>query len=387
MNEIRAKFNDVQIQIPSQAEKSDIVTIRGNKNDVEKCFKHLQQYVKDIQESNYQEELQIVKEFHRLIIGKQGAFIKKIRDETQTRIDIPAENSDSNVIQITGKQDQVRRAKKQIEDKVKELVNIKEDFVDIPHQLHTALIGKNGNIIKHIRSECAGCIINFPPESNPNDNRIVLKGSAEQIKKAKEELLKLAEQKNDSSFQDELNVKVEYHKFLVGRNGGRINAIRDKYQVRIIFPNVTVSSSSDNAVDSNNNNASITIMGKKENVAKAKEELEASIKSLEEQVTEEVEVDAKWHKNFTSRRAKLINEISDENCNVKISFPKQGTAPPAGHLVKIVGPRDAVDAAKKRILDIVFEYENQVTIECHIPNKYHAMVIGKGGKNIINCYF
>ena len=192
LNEIRAKFNDVQIQIPSQAEKSDVVTIRGNKLDVEKCYKHLQQFAKDFQENNYQEELQIVKEFHRIIIGKQGAFIKKIRDETQTRIDIPAEDSNSNAILITGKQEQVRKAKRQIEDKIKELVNIKEDHVDIPHALHTALIGKNGQIIKHVRSECAGVIIQFPPESSPNDNRIVLKGSAEQIAKAKQELLKLA---------------------------------------------------------------------------------------------------------------------------------------------------------------------------------------------------
>jgi type II secretory pathway component GspD/PulD (secretin) len=145
LNEIRAKFNDVQIQIPSVADKSDVVTIRGAKSDVEACFKHLQQFVRDIQESNYQEELQIVKEFHKIVIGKQGAFIKKIRDETQTRIDIPAEESNSNTILITGKQDQVRKAKRQIEEKIKELVNIKEDYVDIPHQLHTALIGKNGN--------------------------------------------------------------------------------------------------------------------------------------------------------------------------------------------------------------------------------------------------
>lgn len=53
LNEIRAKFNDIQINIPAAAEKSDVVTIRGNKNDVEKCFKYLQQLVKDMHEANY----------------------------------------------------------------------------------------------------------------------------------------------------------------------------------------------------------------------------------------------------------------------------------------------------------------------------------------------
>lgn len=119
LNEIRAKFNDVQINIPPASEKSEVVTIRGNKNDVEKCFKHLQQLIKEMQESNYREEMQIVKEFHRIIIGKGGAFIKKIRDDTATRIDIPSNESDSNSIVITGKQENVLKARKLIEDKIK----------------------------------------------------------------------------------------------------------------------------------------------------------------------------------------------------------------------------------------------------------------------------
>lgn len=119
LNEIRAKFNDVQINIPAVSDKSDVVTIRGNKLDVEKCYKYLQQLVKDMQESNYKEEIQIVKEFHRIIIGKGGAFIKKIRDDTHTRIDIPSNESESNAIVITGKQENVLKARKLIDDKIK----------------------------------------------------------------------------------------------------------------------------------------------------------------------------------------------------------------------------------------------------------------------------
>ncbi len=381
LNEIRAKFNDVQVQIPSVADKSDVVVIRGNKLDVEACYKHLQQFAKDIQESNYQEELQIVKEFHKIIIGKQGAFIKKIRDETQTRIDIPAEDSNSNAILITGKQEQVHKAKRQIEEKIKELVNIKEDHVDIPHQLHTALIGKNGNIIKHVRAECQGVIINFPPETSPNDNRIVLKGSQEQINKAKAELLKLAEIKSDSNHQEELQVKLDYHKFLVGKNGAKVNNLRDKYQVRIIFPVADLTSASHQQDNNNNSNSSITIIGKKESVAKVREELEEAIRALEESVNVDVDIDAKWHKNFTARRAKLINKISEENCNVKISFPKQGGPAAQANLVRVSGPAEAVEAAKKRLLDTVYEFENQVTVEVSIVSKYHAMIIGKKGIN------
>lgn len=109
----------------------------------------------------------------------------------------------------------------------------------------------------------------------------------------------------------------------------------------------------------------------------ARAELEETIKNLEEQVTDEVLIDPKWHKNFTAKKAKILTEISDENCNVKISFPKASDT----NQVQIKGPKDAVEAAKKRILDYVHKLENQVTIEIVIPQQYHSAVIGKRGIN------
>ncbi|RNA31863.1 vigilin-like isoform X1 [Brachionus plicatilis] len=366
LNEVRAKFNDVQISIPSLQEKSDIITIRGNKNDVEKCFKHMQQLLKEMQESNYQEEMQIVKEFHRMIIGKHGAFIRKVRDDTHTRIDVPGENSDSNAIVMTGKRDNVQKARRLIEEKVRELINIKEDFVEIPHQFHSALIGKGGGIIKQIRQDCGGVIINIPPESPPCD-KITLRGPIEELKKAKQELLKLAEQKNDLSYSEEIPAKSEYHRFLVGKNGSRANYYRETFNVRIIFPEAQSAEGGD----------LITIIGKKENVQKARVELEKEIKALEEEVTQEISVDAKWHKFFFAKRGELKKKISDENCNVRINFPQDKLS----SQVTVKGPRDAVASAIKQIQEFVNEMENQVTIEVSIERKHHPAVIGAKGMN------
>lgn len=48
IREIREKFNQVQITFPDPGKKSDIVTLRGPKNDVDKCYKHLQSMHKDM---------------------------------------------------------------------------------------------------------------------------------------------------------------------------------------------------------------------------------------------------------------------------------------------------------------------------------------------------
>lgn len=378
LSEIRAKFNDVQIQIPNQEEKSEVIVLRGNKVDVDNCFKHLQKTIKDMQENNYQDEIHIFKQFHRMLIGKQGIFIRKIREDTQTRIEVPAEDSNSDSITIIGKQENVRKARILIEEKVKELVKVEEDYVEIAHSLHTALIGRGGAIIKQIRSDCGGVIINFPAETNTNkadSNKITLKGPREEIEKAKKELVKLAAEKNEMSYSEEVPAKLEYHRFLVGKNGNNVNTLRDQYNVRILFP-------SSNAKDNNNNKDKpqsqdiITIIGSETNVKAVRVEIESTLKKLEEQVTDEVNVDQKWHKNFTAKRAKLINKISDDNCNVKISFPKNES-----NVVTLKGPKDAIVSAKKQILEVVYELENHVSIEVPIMQKHHFSLIGKKGIN------
>ena len=48
IREIREKFNQVQITFPDQGKKSDIVTLRGPKQDVDRCYKHLQVVHKDM---------------------------------------------------------------------------------------------------------------------------------------------------------------------------------------------------------------------------------------------------------------------------------------------------------------------------------------------------
>ena len=48
IKEIRDKFNQVQITFPDPARKSDVVSLRGPKADVDKCYKYLGQLNQDM---------------------------------------------------------------------------------------------------------------------------------------------------------------------------------------------------------------------------------------------------------------------------------------------------------------------------------------------------
>ena len=63
----------------------------------------------------FQLKLPIFKQFHKFIIGKGGATVKQIRQETNAKIDLPASGSDSDIIILTGKKEDVLKAQKKIQ--------------------------------------------------------------------------------------------------------------------------------------------------------------------------------------------------------------------------------------------------------------------------------
>ena len=67
----------------------------------------------------------------------------------------------------------------------------------------------------------------------------------------------------------ELRAKPEYHKFLIGRGGSNIKKVRESTGARVMFP-----------THADTEKEIITIVGKKEEVEKAKVEIEQLIADL-----------------------------------------------------------------------------------------------------------
>lgn len=367
IRKIRDEFNQVQITFPDPGKKSDIVTLRGPKTDVDKAYKSLQSLAKDLVENNYQAQVRIFKDFHKNIIGKGGITIKKIREETDTRIDLPSENSDSDVITITGKKANVEKAQAKIEAIQKEMGDIKEAIVEIPQRLHNSLIGAKGKFIRSVMEECGGVIIRFPQEGSKSD-KVVIRGPSGDVENAKQQLMELAMEKKENSFTDEIKAKPQYHKFLIGKGGLTIKKVRESTGVRIIFP-----------ANNDPDQETITMIGKEDGVKAAKLELESQIKDLDNVVEGEISVDPKHHRHFVQRRGEVLRQIAEDYGGVIVSFPRSGVN---SDRVVIKGAKDCVEAAKKKLLEIVEDLDAQVTIECVISQTDHRTIMGAGGTNV-----
>lgn len=367
IKEIRDKFPEVIINFPDPAQKSDIVQLRGPRTEVEKCSKFMQKMVAEMVENSFSVSVPIFKQFHKNIIGKGGANIKKIREETNTKIDLPAENSNSEMIVITGKKANCEAAKNRILAIQKELANITEVEVSIPSKLHNSLIGSKGRFVRSIMEECGGVHIHFPTEGSGID-AVTIRGPAEEVEKAKKQLLSLAEEKQTKSHTVELRAKPEYHKFLIGKGGGNIRKVRDSTGARIIFPTAE-----------DKDHELITVIGTEEAVAEAQKELEALIKSLDNIVEDFMIVDPKHHRFFVARRGQVLRDIADEYGGVIVSFPRTAAQ---SDKVTLKGAKDCVEAAKKRMLEMIEDLDAQVTMECVIPQKFHRSIMGPKGSRI-----
>lgn len=110
-----------------------------------------------------------------------------------------------------------------------------------------------------------------------------------------------------------------------------------------------------------------------------------------------MQVEPKYHRHFVARRGELLHEISDQYGGVTVSFPRSGVdssrvvlkgivtslCPRGFFLTKFVlGAKECVEAAKSRIEEIVSDLEQQVSIDCIIPQKFHRTLMGSKGVRI-----
>jgi len=367
IEKIRKDFVNVQISFPDLGSKSDIVKLRGPKDDVDKCARYFTKLSKELQESSYQVKVPIFKQFHKFVIGKGGANIRRIRDETDTKIDLPDSGSDSDMITITGKKENVTKAVEQVKQIQSEMADITTKELNIPAKIHNTVIGKGGKLIQSIMSECGGVAIKFP-EPNSGSDLVTVRGPVDDVEKAIKLLKELSDEKQLSGVSIEVRAKPQHHKFLIGRGGIHIQKIRDDTGARIIFPGA-----------GDTDRESITLVGTKEAVEAAKKDLEGRILELDNIVEDSMTVDPKHHRHFVARRGEVLRNIGDEFGGVVISFPRNGVA---SDKVNLKGAKNCIEGAKARISEIVKDLDEMVTIDCEISQQYHRTVMGAKGSKV-----
>ncbi|CAL1268501.1 unnamed protein product [Larinioides sclopetarius] len=319
--------------------------------------------------NNFSIEFPIHKQNHKFIIGKGGANIKKIRHETNTKIDLPAEKRESDVIVIRGRKEDVLAAKETILAIQEELNNVFIQEITIPAKFHSSIIGTKGRLIDSVTEECGGVFIKFPPGGMGGD-KVSICGRKEDVLKAKKRLLEISNELQLAEITAEIKANPEQYKFLIGRNGVNIKKVCKKTGARISFPN-----------ENDNDKNIITITGKKEEVKAAKAELSRLIEQLQNTAELIMEIDPEHHRYFVARGAEVLKQISNDYGGVTASFPQKDSN---SSKVVLKGDKDFLEGAKKRLKEIVENLEAMVAVECIIPQEHHRTVLGTKGSKVQN---
>lgn len=216
----------------------------------------------------------------------------------------------------------------------------------IPPEYYNFIIGAGGKLISSIMEECGNVSIKFPTPESKSD-KVTIRGPKEDVQKAKQQLIEMSNERQQSSFTAEVRAKQQHHKFLIGKNGASIRKIRDNTGARIVFP---TSTDEDKEV--------ITIIGRKDSVEAARQQLELIIKDIDNIVEDEITVDPKHHRYFVAKRGEVLHRIAEECGGLLISFPRPGVE---SDRVTLKGARNCIDAAKQRIQELIHNLENQVS--------------------------
>jgi polyribonucleotide nucleotidyltransferase len=254
-------------------------------------------------ESQITEVVDVPIEKHRTLIGRGGDAKRQLESQFNVSIDIPRQGDGKTGVKISGKQENVNKAKEHILSLVKEQEG---ETVQVPRSMHHN-ISNNGQFFRKLRNDYSVTVDhageNLPPKSTPQSSRAnggslplitdepettadahswkvvdntsgedgdipwVLRGSPENIEKARNALKAALEQALRNTTTGYLVLPdTKTYRHVIGPGGSKVNTIRKQSGCRI---NVPRDGGKDEAIE---------VVGSKDGVEKAKELILAAVR-------------------------------------------------------------------------------------------------------------
>ncbi|TQS35424.1 hypothetical protein Golomagni_04155 [Golovinomyces magnicellulatus] len=244
---IADNVSDIGRRGPRKEQEQDEVIVKGPKrgaNDARDEILTLFQYLRD---HSHTASVWVQAGQISSLIGQRGSAMEEIRQTTNAKIEIPnakdIEDPSTRVeIQIKGSKASVAQAKKLIEDKKNVFDNTVIKTIEIDKEHHRALIGPQGSIIRDIILKAGGSddrrelarTVQFP-RTETKENLIKVEGDADMVDKIITAMRKIV-QDRESRICDFLDVPIEKHRSLIGRNGEIRKNLETTFNVSIEVP-------------------------------------------------------------------------------------------------------------------------------------------------------
>jgi rRNA processing protein Krr1/Pno1 len=218
---------------PASSGNSDEVTIRGGKKGVASAKAELLEAAAFETESRQSLTFTVPTKSVAQIVGKSGATINAIKDDTGAQIDIDKSSTDDGKTTVT-----VRGDKKAIAAAKAAVLAVAEQVGDeitlsitIEPKYHRTLIGQGGQKLRDLIVACGGPaegfkqagMVTFPRQGDETSDQVKLRGDSKVVNKIKAELEKQVATLKETIILGVV-VPAGQHASKIGRGG---NALQD----------------------------------------------------------------------------------------------------------------------------------------------------------------
>jgi rRNA processing protein Krr1/Pno1 len=289
------------IQFPKQESDGNTIKIEGRTEVVQNIIKKIQEIVAE-RESQVTEVVDVPIDQHRSLIGRGGDAKRQLESQFGVSIDIPRQGDGKTGVKVTGRAENVAKAKEHISGLIKQQHS---ETLEIPRSLHH-VVSNGGQIFRQLRNNYQVTVDHagqsIPAKPTPSARAVegalplitddvdaaadvhswkvvslqsgdegeipwVLRGTPENVTKAKELIQKNLEQAKANDATGYLILPdPKTYRFVIGPNGSKVKSIRSQSNCQIQVPR-------DQAKDE-----AIEILGTREGVEKAKDLILAAVR-------------------------------------------------------------------------------------------------------------
>ncbi|KZT52871.1 hypothetical protein CALCODRAFT_501784 [Calocera cornea HHB12733] len=396
-----------------------VIDIVGdNKAAVQKGRDDLDSIVKSLTPECF-DSMEIEPLTHRFLIGKKGQKLKAFQDAHGVDVLFPHEGAESSTVLLVHtrpldgdkktNEAEIRKRLAEVKEEMgmleKEAADMKTETLKVEKKWHRFVVGQGGTTLNGIIGEDKSIIVKLgssgkpgvPVNNDVDEDTVVIRGPKDQVDRAAKEILQIVEDaKNDdivNGYTEVFSVNRDYVARIVGTGGSGIKKIRDELGVRVdIDDQEQAGDDGKGKKKKAPTTANIKIVGRKENVLKAKERISEQVDRMADETTEILKISAQYHPSLIGQHGKYAIRL-EEKYGVKITFPKERDEsdnesrrrePPIGKdEVLLRGGKKGVAGAKAELLETVeFEKETNNVVKFTVSQGAISRIVGKGGQQI-----
>ena len=358
---VRVDFGGEQGGAAAKKGPTSKVTVKGRKENAEEAQRRIQSLATRMADE-VTVTIPLAASVERgSLIGKQGAFLKRLEDRYDVRINFPrgaakGDDASPQEISIRGPTKGAKAAQGELVALIeyeKEHGNVASFSVAV--KALPRILGRGGSQVNQIKDDTGVASLDVDQESSDSTTAtITLRGTKSSIKKAREAVEKIAQEVQDE-LRLEMDIPREFHTTLIGSGG---SSIRDLI-ARCGGP--TDARASGNTVRfprQGDGKDKVTITAPSSVAEKIRAALEHEVELLQSRVVWGVVVPHQAHAAVIGKGAQALQDLQRKH-GVKVVMPGWNDYTSAGEpenqadvadadardLVKVVGPKDAALAA------------------------------------------